>query len=149
MKSEPRPTLGDVRVSVAVSATTLVLAAALTSGAGAARTPTPSERAALTLASFQVVPQGHGATAFFLIRRVLLSTVTPGRNSRYSSFAAAFGLQSGPPPGPRVALVGRSRLTRNWVGIAYGVPRVLCDLPQRYFGGRQAAILADLGIRCQ
>jgi hypothetical protein len=94
----------------------------------------------------------QGIAAFFLVRSVVMSTVTPGPNSSFSSFAAVFGVakdQSGLyPTGPRVALVGRHRRTRNWITIGYGVRPTICREPQSFFGGRRAAILRDLGIRC-
>jgi len=130
----------------------VLLAAALASSAGAARKPTPSERAAVTLAAIDGVPHVQGLVAFFIVRSVVMSTVKPGSNSSFSSFAAVFGVakdQSGLfPTGPRIALVGRHRRTRNWITIGYGVRRTICREPQSFFGGRRAAILRDLGIRC-
>jgi hypothetical protein len=137
-----------MRVSIVASVAAIALGVILASEADGARKPTPSERTAVTLALLQVV-QLQGPNPLFVARRVAVSTVRPGSGSRYSRFAAVFGVQSGPPAGPRIALVGRSRLTGYWVGVTYGSPRNLCDLPERFFGGRQAAILTDLGVRCQ
>jgi hypothetical protein len=141
-----------MRASIVASVATFVLAAALASEVGAARKPTPSERAAVTLAAIEGVPQVQGIAAFFLVRSVVMSTVKPGSNSSFSSFAAVFGVakdQSGLfPTGARIALVGRHRPTRHWITIGYGVPRTICHEPQSFFGGRRAAILRDLGIRC-
>jgi hypothetical protein len=141
-----------MRLSVVASAAALILAATLASGAGAARKPTPSERAAITVAAIEGVPHVQGLVAFFVVRSVVVSTVKPGSNSSFSSFAAVFGVvrdQSGLfPTGPRIALVGRHRRTRNWITVGYGVRRSICREPQSFFGGRRAAILRDLGIRC-
>ena len=141
-----------MRLSVSALVVALLLAATLASGAGAARKPTPSERAAITLAVIEGVPHVKGLAAIFVVRKVVMSTVKPGSNSSFSSFGAAFGVakdQSGLfPTGPRIALVGRHRRTRNWITVGYGVSRVLCDEPQSFFGGRRAAILRDLGIGC-
>jgi hypothetical protein len=130
----------------------VLLATALASSVGASRKPTPSERAAITVAAIDGVPQVQGIAAFFLVRSVVMSTVKPGSNSTFSGFGAAFGVakdQSGLyPAGPRIALVGRHRRTRNWITIGYGVRRAICREPQSFFGGRRAAILRDLGIRC-
>jgi hypothetical protein len=130
----------------------VLLAAALASTAGAARKPTPSERAAITVAAINGVPHVQGIAALFIVRSVVMSTVKPGSNSTFSSFGAAFGVakdQSGLyPAGPRIALVGQHRRTRNWITIGYGVRRAICREPQSFFGGRRAAILRDLGIRC-
>ena len=141
-----------MRLSIVASAAALTLAATLASGAGAARKPTPSERAAITVAAIEGVPHVQGLVAFFVVRSVVMSTVNPGSNSSFSGFAAVFGVakdQSGLfPTGPRIALVGRHRRTRNWITVGYGVRRAICREPQSFFGGRRAAILRDLGIRC-
>ncbi len=140
-----------MRISVFASVA-LVLAATLASGAGAARKPTPSERTAITLAAIEGIPHVKGMAAIFVVRSIVMSTVKPGSSSSFSSFGAAFGVakdQSGLyPTGPRIALVGRHRRTLNWITVGYGVSRVLCHEPQSFFGGRRAAILRDLGIRC-
>jgi hypothetical protein len=142
----------SMRPSIVASVAALVLAATLASSAGAARKPTPSERAAITLAAIEGVPHVDGIAAIFVVRRVVMSTVRPGSNASFSSFGAAFGVakdQSGLyPTGPRIALVGRHRRTRAWITVGYGVNRVLCHEPQSLFGGRRAAILRDLDIRC-
>ena len=141
-----------MRLSIVASVAALILAATLASSAGAARKPTPSERAAITLAAIEGIPHIKGMAAIFIVRSVVMSTVKPGSNSSFSSFGAAFGVakdQSGLfPTGPRIALVGRHRRTLNWITVGYGVSRVLCHEPQSFFGGRRAAILRDLGIRC-
>ena len=135
-----------------VASVALLLAATLVSGAGAARKPKPNERAAITLAAIDAVPHVGGLAAIFVVRRVVVSTVSPGSSSTFSRFAAAVGVakdQSGLyPTGPRIALVGLHRRTRNWIAVGYGVDRVLCHEPQSFFGGRRAAILRDLGVRC-
>ena len=141
-----------MRLPIVAPLAALLIAVVLASGAGAARKPTPSERAAVTLAAIEGVPHVKGLAAIFIVRRVVMSTVKPGSNSSFSSFGAAFGVakdQSGLyPAGPRIALVGRHRRTGNWITVGYGVSRVLCHEPQSFFGGRRAAILRDLGIRC-
>ena len=130
----------------------LTLAGTLAVDTAAARKPTASERAAVTLAVIQGIPHVDGFAAIFVVRRVVMSTVKPGSSSSFSSFAAAFGVakdQSGLyPTGPRTALVGLHRRTRNWITVGYGVNRVVCREPQSFFGGRRAAILRDLGIPC-
>ena len=137
-----------------VSAFVAVLSAAavLTLDAGAARKPTPSERAAVTLAVIVQIPHVKGDSAVFVMRRVIVSTVNPGPRSTFSRFAAAFGVardESGLyPPGPRTALAGLRRQTRAWSIVAYGSQRVGCTSRPDFFGGRRAAILRDLGIRC-
>ena len=141
-----------MRSPIAVSVAALVVAATIASSASAARKPTPSERAAVTVAAIEGIPHVTGLAAFFIVRNVVMSTVKPGSNSSFSSFAAVFGVakdQSGLfPTGPRVALVGRHRRTQDWITVSYGVNRALCREPQSFFGGRRAAILRDLGIRC-
>ena len=81
-----------------------------------------------------------------------MSTVKPGSNSSFSSFGAAFGVakdQSGPLPNRPAHRTRRSApADENWITVGYGVSRVLCHEPQSFFGGRRAAILRDLGIRC-
>jgi len=131
-----------------------VLAGSATlAGAHAARAPTPKERAALTAAVILQIPHVDGQAAFFLVRRVVMSTVEPGRSSTFMRFGAAYGIakdQSGLyPTGSRTALVAVHRRTRNWIVVDFGVPRVGCTTPQSFFGGRRAAILRDLGIRCR
>ena len=130
----------------------LTVACTLAVDAVAAREPTPSGRAGVTLAVIQGIPHVDGFAAIFVVRRVVMSTVKPGPSSSFSSFAAAFGIakdQSGLyAPGPRTALVGLHRRTQNWITIGYGVNRAIRREPQSFFGGRRAAILRDLGIRC-
>ena len=142
-----------MRFPFVFSLAALVLASGLVGDVDAARKPTPSERAAVTLAAIEAVPHVKGFAALFLIRRVAVSTVKPGTSSTFSSFAAAFGVakdQSGLyPPRSRIALVGRHRRTRSWIAVDYGTSRVGCHEPQGYFGGRRVAILRDLGLRCQ
>jgi hypothetical protein len=140
-----------MRLSVVASVGVLV-AATLATGAGAARKPTPSERAAITLAAIDAVPHVGGLAAIFVVRSVVVSTVKPGSGSSFSRFAAAVGVakdQSGLyPTGPRIALLGLHRRTHNWIAVGYGVGRALCHEPQSFFGGRRGAILRDLGVRC-
>jgi hypothetical protein len=146
------PRLTGLRPWIATWVALLTLAGALTVEAVAARKPTPSERAGVTQAVIQGVPHVEGLAAIFVVRRVVVSTVKPGPGSSFSSFAAAFGVakdQSGLyATGPRTALVGLHRRTRNWITIGYGVSRVVCREPQSFFGGRRASVLRDLGIRC-
>ena len=146
------PRLTAVRLWIGTGVALLTLARAIAIDAVAARKPTPSERAGVTLAVIQGVPHVDGFAAIFVVRRVVMSTVKPGPNSSFSSFAAAFGIaknQSGLyATGPRTALVGLHRRTKNWITIGYGVNRAVCREPQSFFGGRRAAILRDLGIRC-
>ena len=145
------PRLTAVRLWIGISVALMTLAG-ITVDAVAARQPTPSERARVTLAVIQGVPHVDGFAAIFVVRRVVMSTVRPGPSSSFSSFAAAFGVakdQSGLyPTGPRTALVGQHPRTRNWITVGYGVNPVICHEPQSFFGGRRAAILRDLGIRC-
>ena len=106
----------------------------------------------MTAAVIQGIPHVEGLVSFFLVRRLVVSTVSPGRSSSFSRFAVASGIakdQSGLyPTGSRMALVAVHRRTRNWIVVDYGVRRVGCTTPQSLFGGRRAAILRDLGIRC-
>ena len=78
--------------SIVASVAALVLAAAVASGAGGARKPTPSERAAITVAAIEGVPHVQGLVAFFMVRSIVTSTVKPGSNSSFSRFAAVFGV---------------------------------------------------------
>jgi hypothetical protein len=128
----------------------LAVAATLTLDAGASRKPTPAEKAALTVAVVTQVPDLPSHPAKIVVRRVVVSTVKPGPRANFTRFAAAsvvaddFSLF---PPGPRTAVIG---LHRNgyWIMVGYGPNRVVCKEPQFFFGGRRAAILRDLGIRC-
>jgi hypothetical protein len=141
-----------MRVSFITSVAALVLASGLAGDVDAARKPTPSERAAVTLAAIEAVPHVEGLAALFLVRRVVVSTVKPGASSTFSRFAAAFGVgkdQSGLyAPGSRIVLLGLHRRTRTWIAVDYGMSRVGCHEPQSFFGGRRVAILRDLGLRC-
>lgn len=130
----------------------LAAVAALAVDADAARKPTPREKAAVTLAVVMQVPQIEGVPALFLLKRVVVSTVRPGPGSTFSRFALAVGSardQSGYPVGSRAALVGFHRRVPGWVVVDYAPRRVGCRKPQEFFGGRRAAILRDLGIRCR
>jgi hypothetical protein len=141
-----------LRLWIGIWLALVTVAGTLAVEASAARKPTPSERARVTLAVIEGIPHVDGFAAIFVVRRVVMSTVKPGPSSSFSSFAAAFGVakdQSGLySTGQRTALVGLHRRTRNWITIGYGVNRVVCREPQSFFGGRRAAILSDLGIRC-
>ena len=124
---------------------------AVLADADAARTPTPAERAAVTLAVLAQVPDTAGNRAAVVVRRVVVSTVRPGPRSAFSRFAAAFVVardSSGYPPGPRTAVIGLQERTKGWIMVGYGPNRAVCREPQSFFGGRRAAILRDLGIRC-
>jgi len=129
----------------------LAVLALLAADAGAARKPTSAERAAVTLAVLTQVPDTAGNRAAVVVRRVVVSTVRPGPRSAFSRFAAAFVVardSSGYPPGPRTAVIGLQERTKGWIMVGYGPNRAVCREPQSFFGGRRAAILRDLGIRC-
>jgi len=106
----------------------------------------------VTAAVIQGIPHVEGLVSFFLVRRLVVSTVSPGRSSSFSRFAVASGIakdQSGVyPGGSRTVVVALHRGTGRWIVVAYGVRRVGCRSPQAFFGGRRASILRDLGIRC-
>jgi hypothetical protein len=128
----------------------VVVAAVLTLDAAASRKPTPAERAAVTVAVLTQVPEIPSSRATVVIRRVVVSTVRPGPRANFTRFAAAFVVARDAslfPPGPRTALIG---LHRNGyrIMVGYGPNRVVCRERQFFFGGRRAAILRDLGIRC-
>ena len=130
----------------------LAVAALLTVDADAARKPTPAERAAVTYAVLTQVPEIPGSPAVVVLRRIVVSTVQPGHGSSFSRFAAASGFArdaSGYPAGSRTALVGFHRRVQGWIMLDYRSSRAGCRKPQGYFGGRRAAILRDLGIRCR
>lgn len=129
----------------------LAVLALLAADAGAARKPTSAERAAVTLAVLAQVPDTPAYPASVVVRRVVVSTVRPGPRSAFSRFAAAFVVardSSGYPPGPRTAVIGLQERTKGWIMVGYGPTRAVCREPQFFFGGRRAAILRDLGIRC-
>ena len=129
----------------------LAVVALLAADARAARKPTSPERAAVTLAVLTQVPDTPAYPASVVIRRVVVSTVRPGASSTFSRFAAAFVVgrdSSGYPPGPRTAIIGLQERTKGWIMVGYGPNRAVCREPQLFFGGRRAAILRDLGIRC-
>ena len=133
------------------AALVLAVLAALAVDADAARKPTPAERAAVTLAVLTQVPDTPGYPATVIVRRIVVSTVPSGRSSNFSRFAAAFVVgrdASGYPPGPRTAVIGLHERTKGWIMVGYGPNRAVCREPQFFFGGRRAAILRDLGIRC-
>lgn len=129
----------------------LAVVAVLAVDAGAARKPTPTERTAVTYAVLTQVPEVPSSPAVVVVKRVVVSTVLPGPGSNFSRFAAAFVVARDAslyPAGPRTAVVGLHRRTRGWIMIGYGPGRVVCREPQFFFGGRRAAILRDLGVRC-
>jgi len=129
----------------------LALLSLVAADARAARKPSASERAAVTAAVLTQVPDLPSSPAVVVVRRIVVSTVRPGRGSNFLRFAAAFGYgrdASGYPAGTRTAVVGLHRRTRGWIMIGYGPTRAVCREPQFFFGGRRAAILRDLGIRC-
>ena len=133
------------------AALVLALLCVLAADAGAARKPTAAERAAVTLAVLTQVPELPGSPAAVVVRRVVVSTVRPGRSASFSRFAAAFVVArdaSPYPPGPRTAVIGLHERTKGWVLVGYGPNRVVCQEPQLFFGGRRAAVLRDLGVRC-
>lgn len=136
---------------VALALAVLAVLAVPTADTDAARKPTPAERAAVTLALLAQVPDTQGNRAAVVVRRIVVSSVRPGRSSNFSRFAAAFVVardSSGFPPGPRTAVIGLNERTQGWIMVGYGPNRVVCKEPQLFFGGRRAAILRDLGIRC-
>jgi hypothetical protein len=129
----------------------LAVVAVLAVDAGAVRKPTPAERAGVSYAVLTQVPELPSSPAVVVVKRVVVSTVRPGSSSNFSRFAAAFVFARDAslfPAGPRTAVVGLHRRTRGWIMIGYGPARVVCREPQFFFGGRRAAILRDLGIRC-
>ena len=133
------------------AALVLAVLAVLAVDAHAARKPTPAEQAAVTLAVLTQVPDTTGYPATVVVRRIVVSTVRPGRSSNFSRFAAVFVIArdaSGYAPGPRTAVVGLHERTKGWIMVGYGPNRAICREPQLFFGGRRAAILRDLGIRC-
>jgi hypothetical protein len=116
----------------------LAFVAALAVDADAARKPTTREKAAVTVAVATQTPDD-----LFILRRVVVSTVQPGSRSPYSRFAAAFGFAR-----DQAALVALHRRYRSWAVVDYGSRRIGCHMSQIVFGGRRAAVLRDLGIRC-
>jgi hypothetical protein len=126
------------------------LVAATSGSADAARKPTPRERADVTRAVLsRLEHDSPGVTAS--VKRVVVSTVLPRKQSTYSRFAAAdaFGRdRAGRPVGFFRALVGFSRRYERWVSMDYGSSEVGCNEPQVFFAGRRAAILRDLGLEC-
>jgi hypothetical protein len=141
-----------VRVVLAVAVVAAVAGWAQPTRGEAARPPTLKERTAIALAAVLGLPDTEMQSAFLLVRRVRVSTVRPGGSSSFVRFATAAGIardQSGLyPTGPRTVLVALHRRTRRWTAIDFGISLVGCAKPQSYFGGRRAAILRDLGIRC-
>lgn len=129
----------------------LALLSLVAADAPAARKPSAGERAAVTGAVLTQVPDLPSSPAVVVVRRIVVSTVRPGRGSDFLRFAAAFGYgrdASGYPAGTRTAIVGLHRRTRGWIMIGYGSARAVCREPQFFVGGRRAAILRDLGVRC-
>ena len=138
-----------MRGILAVAAVVGVLVA---TDAGAARKPTASERAAMAAAVLAQVPELPRSPAIVVLRRVVVSTVRPGASSSFSRFAAAFvtARDASPyPTGQRTGLLGLHERTKGWIMVGYGPDRAVCREPQLFFGGRRAAILRDLGIRCR
>lgn len=124
--------------------------AVLAVDAGAARKPTPSEHAAVTFAVVSQVPELPSSPATVVVKRVIVSTVRPGPSSSFVRFAAAFVVARDAslyPAGPRIAVLGLHK-AGWWNMVGYGPSRAVCREPQFFFGGRRAAILRDLGIRC-
>jgi hypothetical protein len=122
-----------VRILVA-----LTVGAVLVADANAARPPTPRERAQIVLAV-----SSRDTTPVVVIRvgTIVVSTEPPGPGAPFTRFALAVA-------GRRTALLAFYPTSKDWFVQSYGSRRDACRLHPSRFGGRRAAILRDLGIRC-
>jgi hypothetical protein len=116
------------------------VAAVLVVDANASRSPTARERAAIVSA---VSAQALRNNPLVIVRidRILVSTIRPGPGAPFTRFASAVGFS-------RTTLLGYYPDSKRWFVKAYGSTRAVCRTSPYIFGGRRAAILRDLGIRC-
>ena len=118
----------------------LAIALVLVVDASASRRATPRERVEVVLALTTYV-QRQNPVLIVRLDRIVVSTVQPGSSTGFTRFAVAGALG-------RIALLGYYPSSKAWFVQTYGSQAAVCRTHPSRFGGRRAAILRDLGLRC-